>query len=494
MKKGVRVVVLVVLLAAAAGVIYSRRTLPTAPGQSAIAPLAASGVMQARQISVASEFGGVVAGITVQEGDAVEEGQLIARLDTAMLDAQIVVAEAVVDVADAGLREAMAGARPGQVAVAEAQLDQVEAAQIAAQRAVSDTLALVESPQNIDLQIAVMRGQWEAARQREAAAVAQKDAVEVAKSAFDDAYARFDGGGRQKFGVAQGSVEELIIDTLPPELSGQLPPGWSDSLPHVQDRTFTYGDWELHLDNGAYDLFVYKNISFPLEAQSLPNLWWQAWVGVNAASARTEGLEAKLGQLYIQRSEPQVMQMQLDEAVALSAQLAAKATLAQTQVDALGAGMTDEGLAAISARVDQAKAGLEALRRQREMLILTSPISGRVVEILVYPGEVAAQGAALMSVADLADITLTVYIPETRLGEVWLHQPVEVMVDSFPERAFTGYVSFISDRAEFTPRNVATTEERQNLVFAVDLRLNNEDGSLKPGMPADVRFSSSGLD
>jgi len=65
-----------------------------------------------------------------------------------------------------------------------------------------------------------------------------------------------------------------------------------------------------------------------------------------------------------------------------------------------------------------------------------------------------------------------------------------VQVDSFPGRTFQGYVSHISDSAEFTPRNVATVEERQNLVFAVEIRISNEGGDLKPGMPADVAFTA----
>ncbi len=71
---------------------------------------------------------------------------------------------------------------------------------------------------------------------------------------------------------------------------------------------------------------------------------------------------------------------------------------------------------------------------------------------------------------------------------MWLDQGAQVTVDSFPGRIFEGRVSHISDRAEFTPRNVATKEERVNLVFAVEIRIPNDDGSLKPGMPADVVF------
>jgi multidrug efflux pump subunit AcrA (membrane-fusion protein) len=67
-------------------------------------------------------------------------------------------------------------------------------------------------------------------------------------------------------------------------------------------------------------------------------------------------------------------------------------------------------------------------------------------------------------------------------------QVVQITVNSFPDRTFEGRVSRISDRAEFTPRNVATKEERVNLVFAVEIRVINEDNALKPGMPVDVIF------
>ena len=62
------------------------------------------------------------------------------------------------------------------------------------------------------------------------------------------------------------------------------------------------------------------------------------------------------------------------------------------------------------------------------------------------------------------------------------------MVDSFPGRFFEGQVAHIAGRAEYTPRNVATKEERVNLVFAIEIRLPNDDRALKPGMPADAVF------
>ena len=95
-------------------------------------------------------------------------------------------------------------------------------------------------------------------------------------------------------------------------------------------------------------------------------------------------------------------------------------------------------------------------------------------------------GAALLELADLEHLTLTVYVPEDRYGQVALGEQVTVTVDSFPGQAFRGTVSRIADQAEFTPRNVQTVEGRTTTVFAVDLALDPSDGRLKPGMPADV--------
>jgi multidrug efflux pump subunit AcrA (membrane-fusion protein) len=86
-------------------------------------------------------------------------------------------------------------------------------------------------------------------------------------------------------------------------------------------------------------------------------------------------------------------------------------------------------------------------------------------------------------------VTLTVYVPEPDIGKLSLGQEVDVFVDSFPGEAFTGHITYISDNAEFTPKNVQTREERVNTVFAVKIQLDNPDHRLKPGMPADAILS-----
>lgn len=117
-----------------------------------------------------------------------------------------------------------------------------------------------------------------------------------------------------------------------------------------------------------------------------------------------------------------------------------------------------------------------------------SPLDGVVLYRSVEPGEVAAAGAPLVTVADLGDLSLTVYVPEDRYGRIVLGETYPVTVDSFPGEVFTGTVRHISDKAEFTPRNVQTTDSRKTTVFAIRLDLPAESGKLKPGMPADVQF------
>ncbi len=115
--------------------------------------------------------------------------------------------------------------------------------------------------------------------------------------------------------------------------------------------------------------------------------------------------------------------------------------------------------------------------------------AGLVTQVVVHRGEVALPGTPLMEIADLREVTLTVYVSTPDLGRVRLGQAVQVSVDSFPGRVFEGRVTRIADQAEFTPKTVQTQEERVNTVFAVEISLANPDGALKPGMPADAAFS-----
>ena len=102
-------------------------------------------------------------------------------------------------------------------------------------------------------------------------------------------------------------------------------------------------------------------------------------------------------------------------------------------------------------------------------------------------GENAAPGKTLATIADLDDLKVSVYIPETRIGEVRLGQKAIVYVDS-SDTAFDAEVTFISSNAEFTPSNIETKDQRVKLVYEVRVKLTGGGDVLKPGMPVDVEF------
>jgi HlyD family secretion protein len=138
--------------------------------------------------------------------------------------------------------------------------------------------------------------------------------------------------------------------------------------------------------------------------------------------------------------------------------------------------------------IDQAQAAIDLIDIQLGKLVITAPLDGVVLARSIEIGEVVMAGAGALTLGDLSHLTITVYIPENRYGEIKLGDSASVSVDSFPNQTFDAVVIRIADQAEFTPRNVQTSEGRQTTVFAVKLSVQNPAGLLKPGMPADVTF------
>jgi multidrug resistance efflux pump len=141
--------------------------------------------------------------------------------------------------------------------------------------------------------------------------------------------------------------------------------------------------------------------------------------------------------------------------------------------------------------VSQAQANLDLLNAQIAKLTSYAPIDGTLLTRNVEPGEFVQPGATALTLADLSDLTITVYVPEDRYGQISLGQQALVTVDSFPGVTFQSVVSHIADQAEFTPRNVQTVEGRSSTVYAIKLKVTDVEGRLKIGMPADVTFSSN---
>jgi HlyD family secretion protein len=160
--------------------------------------------------------------------------------------------------------------------------------------------------------------------------------------------------------------------------------------------------------------------------------------------------------------------------------------VAQAQANATAAGSK---ITQAQKAIDQAQAAVNLINVQLAKLVITAPLDGVVLSRNIQPGEVILAGGSAFTLGALDRLTITVYIPENRYGEVKLGQLATVKVDSFPNQTFEATVTHISDQAEFTPRNVQTIEGRQTTVFAIELSVQNSGELLKPGMPADVTFS-----
>ncbi len=378
--------------------------------------LFASGSIEGLEVTIASEFGGQIVDLRVEEGDEVEAGQVLLRLDTTLLDAQMAQAEGAVAAAEANLANVKAGSHRAEIMAAEAALRQAIAKRTAAETAWQDALAILYQPQEIEAQII----QGQAAVDLAAVQIEQAESELAAAEVERDRYR------------AQGSMEEKWLYTI-------------------------------H--------------SYRVEA---------AQSALGAARAKLEGAEQTLAALEALRDNPLAVVSQVHLAEAQYEIAAAGVAVAEAKLDELTAGPTREEVAVAEAKVIQAEAAVVGLQAQIDKMTLRSPISGIVTSRSAHRGEAAIAGTTLLAVANLDEVKLTIYIPEDELGRVYLGQKVEVRVDSFPGQVFPGTVSYISQEAEFTPKNVQTEKERVNMVFAVRVRLLNSDHLLKPGMPADA--------
>jgi len=119
---------------------------------------------------------------------------------------------------------------------------------------------------------------------------------------------------------------------------------------------------------------------------------------------------------------------------------------------------------------------------------VVSPIDGLVLRKNLEVGETANPGVSILTLMNPREVWVRAYVPEEEIGRIKVGDTARVGVDAYPGRAFSGRVSEISSEAEFTPKNVQTRKERVHLVFRIKVMLDNPEGILKPGMPADAEI------
>lgn len=163
----------------------------------------------------------------------------------------------------------------------------------------------------------------------------------------------------------------------------------------------------------------------------------------------------------------------------------------QERLKLLQSGYRPETVNAARAQLVEAQAAVAGARVILEDLQVRSPVEGVVTRTHAESGETLGAGRPVVTVTDISRPWVRVYIPESQIGKVRLGATAKVRIDTYPDREFAGRVSYVSSQAEFTPKNVQTREERVKLVFAVNVTLENRDGTLKPGMPADVYIAQN---
>lgn len=145
-----------------------------------------------------------------------------------------------------------------------------------------------------------------------------------------------------------------------------------------------------------------------------------------------------------------------------------------------------EEIQAAEARLAQAEAARDLLAKTIADCTIAAPAGGIVTHKAVEAGELVTPGATLVTLTELDSVHVMLYLTELEVGRVRLGDAADVEIDAFPGRPFPGRVTYISPEAEFTPKNVQTKEDRVKLVFGIKVEIENREGLLKPGLPADA--------
>lgn len=399
--------------------------------------LTASGAIEATQVNVAPEIAGKVTEVLVDEGQAISEDDPLLRLDPSLLTAQRDVASAAVDSATAAL------------ASAQLKYDQTLEAALAAQAAQRSKDWQASAPSEFD------QPNWYIEQEQQITA-AQTE-LDAAQAAIDDANVNLEkvitdlknsdylqaeqdlADARAAFVIAEQVKDQASNASDSGGLNEAAQDYYDDALTELEDAEEAYND----LMNSD-------------EAEDVEYARGQVLV----AQQRYDAAYARLLTLQTGADSPAVI-------------AAAKAL--------------DQSKSALA----QAETSLALIDAQIAKLTINAPMSGVVLTRNVEPGEFVQPGATTLTIGNINELTITVYIPEDRYGEISLGQSATLTVDSFPDVTFDATVIQIADKAEFTPRNVQTVEGRSSTVFAIKLSVQDPDGMLKIGMPADVVFSAS---
>lgn len=225
-----------------------------------------------------------------------------------------------------------------------------------------------------------------------------------------------------------------------------------------------------------------------LEAGSRPEEVAQAEAVLRRTQADVDRARADFKRLKALYERENVSVQDYDAAKTAVDVTEAKRREALEQLGLVKKGPRIEKIDRARAQLQQAKEALALTETRLSYATLTSPLTGVVLSHSIEPGEFVAAGTPVVTVGDLEHVWLRAYVDETDLGRVKVGQAAKVTIDTYPNKAYEGRVSFIASQAEFTPKSVQTEKERVKLVYRIKVTIANPQMELKAGMPADARI------
>jgi HlyD family secretion protein len=199
----------------------------------------------------------------------------------------------------------------------------------------------------------------------------------------------------------------------------------------------------------------------------------------------TRETEARLAQALAQINATTLRLKEAERDVARSQTLLAGGVIGQEAYD-----KTLLAFNVVQSERAQARASVQAIEAVLANMMIRASFDGVATVRHREPGEIVPGGAPVLTVMNPDDRWVRIYIPENHIGAVQLGQKMTITTDTWPDKQYAGTVTYIATQAEFTPKNVQTTEERVKLVYAVKVRIvDDAKFELKPGMPADVRLA-----
>jgi HlyD family secretion protein len=209
---------------------------------------------------------------------------------------------------------------------------------------------------------------------------------------------------------------------------------------------------------------------------------------LEAAQAQLDGAKAQVAALGAMRSTPIALQAQVNSASHAYTMSLASVRMAAASLAELKAGASPEDIALAAAKLHQAQAQLKLAQAYASRATIAAPLAGSVSERSAHVGETIQPGGALLSIVNLDEVDIVIYVPQEYLPRVRLGDEVKVYVDAYPDESFAGTIVSIAQQAQFSSRDTQAKEDRANIVFAVKIHVPNGDHRLKAGMTADAEI------